>query len=82
TCVSVPVSLLVSKSVLTKIRFRDILNERAGLMGWPFFYLYFNHFIVNHLQYGPYSEGRWSAIFFINQHLNGGPHGWRCLRSR
>ena len=22
-------------------------------MGWPF-YLYFNHFIANHLQYGPH----------------------------
>ena len=81
TCVSVPVSLLVSKSVLTKIRFRDILNERAGLMGRPFFYLYFNHSIANHLQYVPHGEGRWSAIFFITQHYNGGPYGWRCLRS-
>jgi len=32
TCVSVLVSLLVSKSVLTKIRFRDILTE--GLARW------------------------------------------------
>lgn len=31
------VSLLVSKSVLTKIRFRDILIERAGQMAGPFF---------------------------------------------
>jgi hypothetical protein len=34
--VSALVSLLVSKSVLTKIRFRDILLERAGLWAGPF----------------------------------------------
>jgi len=37
TCVSALVSLLVSKSVLTKIRFRDILTKRAGLRAGPFF---------------------------------------------
>ncbi len=32
-------------------------------MGRPFFYLYFNHSIENHLQYAPHGEGRWSANF-------------------
>jgi|GEM_PF-1071710 len=45
TCVSALVSLLVSKSVLTKIRASDILLKRAGRKAGPFLLSPLNHLL-------------------------------------
>ncbi len=54
------VSLLVSKSVLTKIRFRDILNKRAGLWAGPFLLPLaepVNFLAINRLHYRRFNGG-------------------------